>query len=215
MIQLYVADITQLPNPEKCPELLKGLPSERITKIRSARQEDHKKQMLGAGLLLQRVLALCFDGGDCNFKYSVGEHGKPKVEGLEYNLSHSGNFVICAVSDKPIGCDVEKIRKAPKEIAERFFAEGEKQYLARASVEQYDEEFFRIWTMKESFVKMTGEGLSLSMATYEIVMGERGQVLRDGRLQECYITEFAVDGYRIAVCSEKAGSVETIRVELN
>ncbi len=171
-------------------------------------QKKHEVQSKGAGLLLEKVLALCFDGKSSDdFEKSVGKHGKPLLKGVEYNLSHSGDLAVCAISDKPVGCDVEKVRRAPEGVANRFFSNGEKKHLSSVPPERYDEEFFRIWTLRESYVKMTGEGLGLPLGSYEIIMGEQVRVIRDGQLQECYMKEFEVDGYRIAVCGmEEEGS---------
>lgn len=207
MVKLYVADITNLPDPEKQPELLSQLPQERQQKIRKMRQEKSRKQSMGVGLLLQKVLALYHME---KATPSVGEHGKPQIEGLQFNLSHSGNIVICAVSDEPVGCDVEQLRKAPQAVAERFFTENEKAYLSQFSGEAYDIAFFRLWTMKESYVKMTGEGIGLTIGVYEIVVDEEEKVLRDGEIQECYLSEIEMDGYIISVCAKNSAHVEVI-----
>ena len=181
MVKLYVADISLLTEPKK-----------------------HMRQRIGAGLLLEKVLALCFDGKKPDeFVRSRGVHGKPMIEGVEYNLSHSGDWVICAISDKPVGCDIEKIRKAPATVANHFFSDKEKEYLDGLSPEQYDEGFFRIWTLKESYVKMTGEGLAVPFGSYEILMDGQAKVLRNGQIQECCMSELAWNGYRIAVCAKE------------
>lgn len=222
MVKLYVADITNLPNPLSCPELLKRLPAERQQKIHNMKQEKSRKQSMGAGLLLQKVLALYHMEMST---LAVGEHGKPMVEGLQFNLSHSGNLVICAVSNQAVGCDVEMIRKAPKGVAERYFSESEKEYLNQFCGEDYDTAFFRLWTMKESYVKMTGEGMSLPQGEYEIVVGDSldissenmkgscygyARVNRGGQVQDCYISEVAVRGYIISICAKSSAHVEVI-----
>ena len=199
MVKLYVADITNLPEPLSCPELLQKLSPERQQKVHNSKHEKSRKQSMGAGLLLQKVLALY------HMEMSsvvVGEHGKPMLEGFEFNLSHSGNLVICAVSDKPVGCDVEQLRKAPERVAERYFSESEKEYLNQFGGEDYDTEFFRLWTMKESYVKMTGEGMGLPLGAYEIVLGDCARVIRNGEVQECYLSEIEMDGYIISICAK-------------
>ena len=208
MIYVYVADITNLPDPEKQPEFLKKLPIERQEKIQKSRQEKSRKQSMGAGLLLQKVLALYHMD---KVALSVGEHGKPMIDGLEFSLSHSGNMVICAVSDKPVGCDVEELRKAPKGVAKRYFSENEKEYLNQFNGEDYDTAFFRLWTMKESYVKMTGEGMGVPFEAYEIALEDSGaRVIRDGETQECYISEVEVPGYNISICAKESAHLEII-----
>ena len=147
---------------------------------------------MGAGLLLQEVLALYHKQDSQVF---VDERGKPRIEGLEINLSHSGNLVICAVSEQPVGCDVEEVRKAPRGVAERYFSRAEQKYLNRFVGEQYDREFFRFWTMKESYVKMTGEGL---------------RVLPNEQPQGCHLSSLELQGHIISICTEEPTPIDVV-----
>ena len=215
MVKLYVADISSLPDPLSVPEELKKLPVERQQKIHKMKQENSRKQSMGVGLLLQKVLALYHMQDSQVF---VGEHGKPMVDGLEFSLSHSGNLVICAVSDKPVGCDVEKIRKAPKGVAERYYSDTERAYLSRFLEDEYDREFFRLWTLKESYVKMTGEGLRVPFDAYEVVADQCAcdchegciQILRDGKVQACYLSSIVLQGHIISICAEESGHIDVM-----
>ena len=207
MVKLYVADISNLPDPLSVPEILQRLPLGRQQRIHSMKQEKSRKQSMGVGLLLQKVLAL-YHMQDS--KVFIGEHGKPMVDGLEFSLSHSGDLVICAVSDKPVGCDVEEIRKAPKGVAERYFSDSEQEYLDQFSGEEYDKAFFRIWTLKESYVKMTGEGMGVPMEEYEVIVDDCARVIRDGGVQGCYVSEVEIPGYIISICAESSAHVEVM-----
>lgn len=208
MVKLYVADIANLPDPLSCPELLQKLSPERKQKVHNSKHEKSRKQSMGAGLLLQKVLALYHMEQS---SVVIGEHGKPMIAGLEFNLSHSGNLVICAVSDKPIGCDVEMIRKAPERVAERYFSESEKEYLNQFCGEDYDTEFFRLWTMKESYVKMTGEGMGVSFEAYEIALEDlSARVIRDGKMQACCLSSIDLQGHIVSICAKESAHVEVI-----
>lgn len=162
--------------------------------------------------MLQKVLALYHIQDS---KVFVDEHGKPKVEGLEFSLSHSGNLVLCAVSEEPVGCDIERLREAPKGVAERYFSDAEQAYLSHFSADEHDREFFRIWTMKESYVKMTGEGLRVSFEAYEIAMEDTGaRVIRHGEMQSCYLSTMELKGHIMSICAESSASVEIIWEDL-
>jgi len=207
MVKLYVADILNLPDPLSVPELLQRLPLERQQRIHNMKQEKSRKQSMGVGLLLQKVLAL-YHMQDS--QVLVGEHGKPMIDGLEFSLSHSGNLVACAVSHEPVGCDVEEVRKAPERVAERYFSCGEQEYLSQFAEEEYDRAFFRLWTMKESYVKMTGEGMGVPMEQYEVVVDDYARVIRDGGVQECYVSEVEIPGYIISICAKLSEPLEVI-----
>lgn len=207
MVKLYLTDIASLPDPWEQPEVIASLPKERRQKIERLTQEKKRKQSLGAGLLLEEVLTSY--GIDVT-TLRIGEHGKPEVDGLHFNLSHSDNRVACAVSDSPVGCDVEKVRKAPMDVAKRYFSQSEKTYLEQFDGIKYDEAFFRLWTMKESYAKMTGEGIGKSLKAFEVLMDEPVRVLRDGNIQACCIKEYQVEDYCISVCSEDTGFSDII-----
>lgn len=206
MVKLYVADIKKLPDPLLNSELLHKLPQQRQQRIHDMKQEKSRKQSMGAGLLLQKVLAL-YHIHDSQVK--PDKNGKPVVEGLEFNLSHSGDLAICAVSDKPIGCDVEELREAPKGMAERYFSETEQAFVNSFSGDEYNRAFFQIWTMKEGYVKMTGEALRLPFKEYEVVGNEKG-ILRDGEEQACCLRTMELQGYIISICAEDSAPVEVV-----
>lgn len=226
MVKIYLADISNLSDPMLNSELLHKLPTERQQRIHVLKQEKSRRQSMGVGLLLQKVLAL-YHMQDS--QVYVGEHGKPMIEGLEFNLSHAGNLVICAVSDKHVGCDIEKLREAPKGVAERYFSDAEQAYLSQFSGEEYNRAFFELWTMKESYVKMTGEGLGLPFEAYEVVFkdsqynskvctslasGGRMRVLRNGKTQSCYLSSLELQEHIISICAEDSAPVEVIKETL-
>ena len=99
------------------------------------------------------------------------QHGKPlasSVPGVHFNVSHSGNMVVCAVSNHPVGVDVEFIRSAKPGIAERFFCEDECLHIS-SSTDSPDAAFFQIWTMKESYIKWNGKGLAASLDSFSVL----------------------------------------------
>ncbi len=211
MVQVYVADITNLPDITEQSEVFQQLPVWRQQKIRYLQQPQSRKQSVGAGLLLHKVLARY---GISSQEVYLGEQGKPEVKGLHFNLSHSGDLVVCAVGDKLVGCDVELQREVPRSLAERFFCEREKEYLSRFIGEGYMQEFFRLWTAKESYVKMTGEGMSLAFDAFEIIPGDAMQILRNGQIQDCFVKEYQISEYQITICSEEETFTEMKRVHV-
>ena len=85
-----------------------------------------------------------------------GRPGLPLLPGVFSSVSHSGGIWLCALAGRPVGVDLQAARPCPREqIAERFFHPQELVYLKA----QDFEDFFKIWTAKESFVKLTGRGM--------------------------------------------------------
>lgn len=210
MVQVYAVDAGKLPDPKEYPEVLTGLAKERQEKTMRYLQPGDRKRSLGAGMLLREVLPRY---GVSPEDICLGVNGKPQVEGLWFNLSHSGCWAVCAVGSKPVGCDVEQIARAPERVAERFFHRNEAAYLRRCRDGERDAVFYRFWTMKESYMKMTGEGMRLSFDSIEFsIETEPVQVIRDGQALSCHIREYVLPGYRISVCAEEGRFGESIEI---
>lgn len=212
MIRVYAAQIGQLPDPREVPECLEGLSEDRKQKCLRCFSQQKRKQSLGVGLLLQYVLKR---QGKPDVRIRIGQNGKPEADGIYFNLSHAGQVVICAVGDVPVGCDVEQLKKEPRAVAERFFCESEKNYLDTLGEEERTRAFFRIWTMKESYMKMTGEGLSLGMDRIECKLSESAEIYRDRIPCSCRIREYEIPGYCCCVCAETqqvASAIEWIEL---
>ena len=205
MVTLYVAKLVEV-----SPKLLTKVSEERRNRILNCKDAETRKQLLSAGLLLNTVLEI---NGLADVSVQKGAHGKPEISGMQFNLSHTDGLVLCAVGNKPVGCDAEKIKTAPSGIAERFFCEREKQYL-NVCKDRYDEEFFRIWTIKESYMKMTGEGIHLSMQSFDVCIDSEIQICREGNQVPCFVKEYDIPGYRVTVCAQEKEFAELIWEEL-
>ena len=108
-----------------------------------------------------------------------GEHGKPFLSyrpSLHYNISHSGEYVVCILADQEVGIDIQIHRKANYErMLKRMVPEDEyNEILASADMQ---ERFFEQWVLREAYIKWTGEGLSRDLRT--ISMNEGSSMLLD------------------------------------
>ena len=103
-------------------------------------------------------------------------HGKPFIEqcGIEFNLSHSGDWVLFAFTRcGEIGVDIEHIRPMPdmRDVAKQNFAASEFARWQATPEQDRKEAFYRCWTRKESFIKAIGEGLSCPLDSFEVAFG--------------------------------------------
>lgn len=129
--------------------------------------ERHRRQFTAAHAL-KRVMLTAAAGGAVTpaaWRFETGAYGKPKISGAEaphFNLSHCEGAVACAVShDTEVGVDVECLdRRAPIELAGSHFATSECAWLEQQPEALRPIGFFRLWTLKEAYIKATGLGLS-------------------------------------------------------
>ena len=200
MVKTFIANIQNLPDPKKNPQILENIWQERKEKILSYQFEKGRKESLGSALMLQKVLSQK-NLNPQNIRY--GKNGKPEIDGLHFNISHAENFVICSVSENPVGCDIEKIRSIKSGFEKRFFTQNEVSYLDKFTDEEKLKQFFRLWTMKESYMKFTGDGMKLALNRFEFIIEDSVKVFRDGILIPCFIKEYEFLDYCISVCCEK------------
>ena len=114
------------------------------------------------GRLLEYAVSRLYRIGVPELSRDKGEHGKPCFRihpEVRFNISHSGDLVICAVSDFEIGIDIqEKSRMNTDRIAKKVMSSAEhKKYLESSERQDF---IYRVWVMKESYVKWTGDGIT-------------------------------------------------------
>ncbi len=161
---------------------------ERREKARRMRTARARAACLGGGLLLQLAVGEAVRAGSAGSfydlgRYSVtellerledlpyfplayryGENGKPYFRDfpLQFNLSHSGNYVLCAVSEEEIGADIQQhCGKNVEKISGRFFSKREAEAIAAEQAgEEREKLFYRLWARKEAYGKLTGKGIA-------------------------------------------------------
>ncbi len=118
--------------------------------------------------------------------------GKPYIEGDEQyiSISHSKDFVLVGINDTPIGVDTEVIRPFNEKLIKTYFTDEEAEFIDR------DEKFFTVWTVKEAFLKLTGEGLK---GIKKLKVVKNGKIQIDGY----EILNFIKDGCAIAIVYKK------------
>ena len=106
----------------------------------------------------------------------IGEHGKPTVTSkikLDFNLSHSGDFALIAVSKgRKVGVDVEEHRQdmEHEKIAKRFFSAKENAEWHALPADEKLTGFFNCWTRKEAYIKAHGLGLLLPLESFDVTL---------------------------------------------
>jgi 4'-phosphopantetheinyl transferase len=107
--------------------------------------------------------------------FQAGAHGRPEIAGppgvppLRFSLSHTAGLVALAVTSRAdVGIDVEGIdaRASGLDIARRYFAPAEAEALEALPPEQQGRAFIEYWTLKESYIKATGLGLSMPLKSF-------------------------------------------------
>lgn len=100
------------------------------------------------------------------------QYGKPCLvhqPEIHYNVSHSGEWVVCVVHSSPVGIDVQELKECSWGIVEQFFHPRERAYLSSLEKGQLPQAFCDVWSMKEAYIKAIGKGLHQPLQDFAVV----------------------------------------------
>ena len=131
--------------------------AEKKAKVSHSLAPIHRMQSVTGDYLARQLIAEWFKIKPEEIRFATSEHGKPYAVDLpiHFSISHSEHFVFCAVSDRPIGADIEAIRPINLSTTKRFCNDDELEF-----IQSDPTRFFEIWTAKEACAKQCGNGLS-------------------------------------------------------
>ncbi len=194
MVHVWFADITPLLIEEIYQRYYQEAPAWRRKKADRYRHVGGRAQSIGAWSLWEQIRR----------RYGLSEE-------TVYNLSHSGDHVLCAFSDSDgvkVGCDLEVMKEFREPVARRFFCRSEYEHIMEADEKDRARIFYRYWVLKESFIKATRRGMALDLRSFEIGWEKEGLPVLVRKPAEyqgedyCY-QEYAKEGVDagIAVCT--------------
>ena len=213
MNKVYFLDINNLKKDFTYEEIYSKVSLYRKRKVDKLKFEKDKWLSLGAEyLLIQGPKEYDIDYS----KIEIGfvKNGKPILKHcpkkLYFNLSHSEEMAMCVISDSEVGCDIQKVVNKEKylEIADHFFHPEEIQMIKNANEKEKKELFFRIWVLKESYIKAIGKGLKMPLKDFRICFENNNPKIfnNDDVLEDRFLIEekeLKKLGYKSAVCIKK------------
>ncbi len=157
-------------------EISLGLMSEHEQKRAEAyAAETDRQRYIAANTFLRDVLSryLHKEPAEIVFGYS-DFYNKPLLAGddLHFNLSYRGEWALLGVSDKVIGVDIEKhiVINDMEGFAKNFFSDDEiAEWLNGSNPDSNIKNFFRLWTLKEAYIKAMGKGLSYPLQEFSVI----------------------------------------------
>lgn len=206
-MKIYAVKILNI-SEEKLYKLCLLIDSEKRYKIKKFINKKDKIRTLIGEILIRMIIIEKLKIGNKSIKFSKNQYGKPYLKdypNFNFNISHSGEYVLCAVDDKPIGIDVEEIEHIEyKDIAKRFFTTEEFDYIVNQDLNFHLNRFYEIWILKESYIKCCGQGLSMPLKSFSIEVDqyENIKVAGNNEYKEHIFKIFDIElGYKVAICS--------------
>lgn len=183
-----------------------------ISTERVARKEQHSHAhlLLGEGL---KTFGIKYVDGVTPVVF--GEHGKPSLAErpeLRYNISHADGITAAVISEFECGIDCEPVRAYRPNVMKRVFGKAEQAAINSAPEGERDLLFFRLWTLKEAYVKALGAGLTLPLREAEFTF-EGGRILTG--LSDCVFTQYVINNeFTVSVCEISDSNAPHISFEL-
>lgn len=173
-VQIWAINVA---DPPRSMAALHGLltAEEQRRADRYHRPADRRRAVVGRGVL-RVLLGDSLGRPPAALKFELAEHGKPVLQGVhgggvEFNVSHSGDWVLIALSGAPpVGIDVEQIRpiRDLDALAARYFAPDEARTIRSLPAAERTEAFFLCWTRKEAVIKAVGMGLQMDLDRFSV-----------------------------------------------
>ena len=180
-IHLWFAFIDEIHNTEILAAYEKLLTKEEKARQGRFHFERHRRQYLVTRALVRTTLSRYTGVEPRDWRFSTNEYGRPEISApgglplLRFNLSHTDGLIACAVVLKwDIGVDVEDMKRKGQtvEIAERFFSPMEVKDLRMLESGKRGR-FFDYWTLKESYIKARGKGLSIPLEQFSFHISDK------------------------------------------
>lgn len=160
MVYTYISDITPLFQEDVYRDYYQKLPKQRKEKADKLKRKENKCQSVGVYSLYQKIVK-----------------EKQQKESFVYNFSHSGNYVVCSISEKEnsyVGCDIENIKEVKATFMNRYYNAEEIRYVEEGEQEEEKRSrLIRLWTIKESFMKAVRLGSNLATKSFTVIIDKK------------------------------------------
>ena len=206
VIEVFKLEIPENISFNELDKLMQYTDKEKQAKIKRFVIAEDKKRALLAEVLKRAVICdtLKVNNDEIDFEYN--KHGKPCLKhkpDFNFNISHSGKWIVCAMDCMPLGIDVEQIKPIDFDIVRRFFSKEECEYFSACEENSKLSLFYSLWTLKESYIKAYGKGLAIPLASFTIKLtGDGISIKTEHEFNNCFFRQYCIDSnYKLAVCA--------------
>jgi len=187
-------------------QLLNRVAPGKKARLKRFYHEEDTLRGLFADLLIRDVIMQKTGLRNEEISFTTNDYGKPFLkdrEDVQFNLSHSGEWVVGVIDNRIIGIDVEKVQPIDLDISRNYYSPDEHQDLM-SKPDKFDY-FFTLWALKEGYIKILGKGLSHPLNAFSIKFINPDEVIIkvDGqRIEDIFFQQYDIDkAYKMAVCA--------------
>jgi 4'-phosphopantetheinyl transferase len=168
---------------------------------------DVNRTLIG-DLLIRSLICQKYKINNEEIRFKYNEYGKPFVENFSdfhFNLSHSGEWVVCTTANFNVGIDIEKISEIEAlKLAKEFFSADEFYDISNMNSDEQINCFFDLWTLKESYIKTIGKGLYTPLNSFSIKKESRTLISYKNIPKNFYFKQYNIDpNYKLSACATR------------
>lgn len=208
MAEVFSVNISESMDLDHFEVVLDYIPEKQKYKInRLNKLEDRIRSLIGE-ILSRYIISLKLNINAKDVEILTNGYGKPLLadsNNLFFNVSHSEDWVVCAFDTNVIGIDIEKIEAIDFDLAELFFSNEEIDDLLNIREENRIEYFYDLWTLKESYIKALGKGLTIPLNKFTIKRDNSNSISFKSEVFEMmHFSQIYIDpDFKLSICTKK------------
>ena len=215
-MELVATKIPDLPLDELNSMLEKQIEGNEVNRIMGITNKDHAFRSAAGSLLLAQMVCRISGYPVSSIsihRYPNGKPFLPDFPNLHFNITHTDHLAVLAIDTHLVGVDIEKVSVARMAIANRFFSDSEKEILNNCPDDQRDLLFYKLWTIRESFVKAIGIGIFGTMGDFSPELNESVWQVNHSDSGLWNIRHYKLESdYLVALCSKNPVFPEEIEL---
>lgn len=195
---LIVREIPKTFSDSELEYMLSLLEDEKKDRIKRKGLDNRNAiQTLYSNMLVKEKIAEKLYTQAKNIKFLFNKNSKPYINNdkLWFNISHSDEMVAVVLSDSPVGVDVEKNFKFNSKLAKKICSDYEMKLLERCS--NKDSLLTKLWTIKESYLKAIGEGITIKIS--DVICNPDENIVTHHGKKAPFFTK-CLNEYTVTVC---------------
>ncbi|EOO16144.1 MULTISPECIES: 4'-phosphopantetheinyl transferase family protein [Bacillus] len=206
-LNIYSVNIPEKLSSYEFEIYMKEIPFHTQNRIRRYIKQQDAIRSLFSQLLLQKVIQKEKNVKRDELLFYKNIYGKPYLSNMSnyhFNISHSGKYVVCVTHNEQVGIDIEHIKPISLDITKYFCTLDEYKYILTQPKERHTSLFYDFWTLKESFIKAIGKGLSIPLDSFEFEC-ENGEffIKENFYSNEFFFKQYNINpGYKLSVCAK-------------
>ncbi|MFP7288221.1 4'-phosphopantetheinyl transferase superfamily protein [Shouchella clausii] len=177
-------------------------------KILKVKNQEAQIRSLAGQLLIRYIITNDLHIKNRDIRLLKNKYGKPYLENnpdFHFNISHSQNQIVCVAGTNRVGIDVQHMKPISKclNLSKKFFTHQEYCYLINVvSYHKRIENFYEIWTLKESFIKAVGKGFHIPLNTFNVIHEDKLASFIYFEESNYYFKQYdTIETYKLSVCS--------------